>query len=333
MTRKRRKKDVADLSRPERRGPPGRSPLLVIAGFPEATAEIAAAAINGDADTRWRAIAVSFGRDDAAIYADLSATLELGRLACEFADQAAPDPEGIPTPSRIVVAYVPCAGSTRLWDVFGHAVWPVRLEHPDWPVDARRHWRHEIEAVNLLLRRARASVEAEPAEGVRERLETRRSDEPLLLPARNFHLDDAVRLFTPFREFMAGDLAIDQVGAGVHAERFAYERLPGYYSRMGGRGKRFCVDARDLVFAKSNHGQHGGQPMIARGARITSGLLQRVLEARFRFGTPLEPEGFQHDVQREGRTQLNGEMFDCVILGPVPISGSHANVFPSDVVT
>lgn len=333
MTRKRDKKEVADLSRAQGRGPPGRSPLLVIAGFPEATAEIAAATINNDPDTRWRAIAVKFGRDDAAIYADLSATLELGRLTCAFADEAAPDPDGIPTPSRIVVAYVPCQGSTRLWDVFGHAVWPVRLEHPDWPVDARRHWRHEIEAVNSLLRAAMSSAEAEPAEGLRQRLEARRSDDPLLLPARNFHLDEVRRLFGPFRDFMAGNLGIGQVGAGVHAERFAFERLPGYYARMGGRGKRFCVDARDLVFAKSNHGQHGAHPIIERGAKVTSDLIQRVLEARYRFGTPLEPPGFQHDVQREGRTRLHNEMFDCVLRGPLPISGSHANVFPSDVVT
>lgn len=333
MTRKRDKKDVADLSRPERRGPPGRSPLLVIAGLPEATAAVAAATINNDADTRWRAIAVSFGRDEAAIYADLSAALELGRLACAFADQSAPDPEGIPTPSRIVVAYVPCQGSTRLWDVFGHAVWPVVLEHPDWPVDARRHWRYEIEPVNLLLRVAMAEAEAEPADGLRHRLEARRSDDPLLLPARNFHLDETRRLFGPFREFMAGSLGIDDVGAEVQAERFAFERLSAYYGRMGGRGKCFCVDARELVFAKSNHGQHGAYPMIERGAKVTSNLLQRVLEARYRFGTPLEPPGFQHDVQREGRTQLNKEMFDCVLRGHIPISGSHANVFPSDVVT
>jgi hypothetical protein len=333
MTRKRDKKNVADLSRPEGRGPPGRSPLLVIGGLPEATAMVAAATINNNPNTRWRAISVKFGRDDAAIYADLSATLELGRLTCAFADKAAPDPKGIPTPSRIVVAYVPCQGSTRLWDVFGHAVWPIVLTHPDWPVDARGHWRHEIEAVNLLLRAAMDPAEAEPADVLRQRLEARRSDDPLLLPARNFHLDEERRLFGRFREFMAGDLGIDQVEAGVHAERFAYERLPGYYARMGGRGKRFCVDARDLVFAKSNHGQHGAHPTIARDAKITSDLVQRVLEARYRFGTPLEPPGFQHDVQREGRTMLHNEMFDCVLRRHIAISGSHANVFPSDVVT
>jgi hypothetical protein len=331
MARPGAKKGVAVLSRAEGRGPPGRSPLLVIAGLPVATASPAAATIVNDRGVRWHAISVPFGRDDGAIYPDHRAVLELGRLVCEFAREAVPDPTGVPSPSRIALAYVPCDGSERLWDVFGHAVWPIRLAHPDWK--GRGHWRHDIGTVNRLLGSATASAESEAVEGIRLRLEARRSDDPLLLPARNFHLDTERRLFDPFRDFMKGTLNIEEVGTDVRAERFAFNRLPHYYTRMGGAGKRFAFDDRRLVFAKSNHGQHGGRPMIERGAVVTPALLQRVLEARYRFGTPLEPEGFQHDVQREGDAVLNKERFDCVIRGERRLSGSHVNVFPSDVVT
>lgn len=327
------KKAVDDLSRPERRGPPGPSPLLVIAGLPAATALPAAATINNDRDSRWSAVARAFARNDGAIYADDGAIVELGRQTCAFAMKDARDREGVPTPSRIVVAYVAETGFERLWDVFGHAVLPIPLHHPDWDWPKGRHWRHEIETVNRLLRRALREVENETTEALRLRLEARRSDDVLLLPGRNFHLDPEHRLVERFRSFMCDGLNIEGVEAGISVERFPYERLKLFYDRVGGRGKRFAVDSRDVVFAKSNNGQHGGQHEIPAGTDMAPPLLQRTLEGRYRFGTPLKPEGFQHDVQHENGVEFNDEWFDCVIKGSTQFSGDHVNVFPSDVVT
>lgn len=331
--RGKRKKASGDLSRPERRGPPGPSPLLVIAGLPEATALPAAATINNDRDSRWRAVAGVFPKGDGGIYADDAAIVDLGRLTCAFASEGARDAHGVPTPSRIVVAYVAEAGFARLWDVFGHAVWPIPLHHPDWDWPKGRHWRQEIETVNRLLKRAIGQAEEKAAEALRLRLEARRSDDVLLLPGRNFHLDAEQRLVDRFRSFMSDGLDVAGVEAGIRVERFPFERLAPYYIRMGGRGKRFAIDNRDIVFAKSNHGQHGGHHELPAGTDMTAPLLQRMLEARYRFGTPLEPEGFQHDAQREKGAQFTNEWFDCVIKGPVQLSGDHVNVYPSDVVT
>jgi len=328
MTRKRKKRPVEALSRPEKRGPPGPSPLLIIAGLPKATALPAAATINLNTDSRWRASAVAFSNHDAGFYSVADTILELGRLACAFAMEGKRDEDGVPTPSRIVVAYVDAPGFERLWDVFGHAVLPVPLHHPDWTWPKGRHWRHEIETVNPLVRRAIATAEAEASETLRLRLEARRAEDALLLPGRNFHLDGQHRLIERFRGFMAGALDVPAIEAGIRVERFAYERLRLYYSRMGGYGKRFAVDRRDIVFAKANYGQHGGQHEIPACAPITADSLQRALEARYRFGTPLEPAGFQHDAQRE-----NSAPFNSVVKGQVAFSGHHVNIFPSDVVT
>jgi hypothetical protein len=327
------KKAVDDLSRRARRGPPGPSPLLVIAGLPQATALPAAATINNDRDSRWRAVARAFARNDAGIYGDGAAIVELGRQACQFALERRRDREGVPTPSRIVLAYVAEQGFERLWDVFGHAVLPIPLDHPDWDWSKGRHWRHEIETVNLLLRRALHEAENGAAEALRLRLEARRSDDILLLPGRNFHLGPEDRLVDRFRNFMSNRLDVVGVEAGIRVERFSYTRLKPFYGRVGGRGKCFAIDSRNIVFAKSNNGQHGGQHEIPRGADMTAPLLQRTLEGRYRFGTPLEPEGFQHDVQREMGAVFNNEWFYCVIRGPRQFSGDHVNVFPSDVVT
>jgi hypothetical protein len=328
-----KKKVVEALPRSEKRGPPGPTPLLVIAGLPEATALPAAATINNDRDTRWRAVATAFAQREAGIYADPSTTLELGRLACAFALKRARDADGVPTPSRIAVAYVAEDGFEQLWEVFGHAVLPLPLVHPDWGWPKGRHWRHEIETVNRIVKRALAQAESEETEALRLRLEARRSDDVLLLPGRNFHLDARHLLIERFRDFMSGRLDAARVEVGIRIERFSYERLAPFYKRMGGRNKRFALDTRDIVFARSNYGQHGGHHEIAADADITAPLIQRAFEGRYRFGTPLEPEGFQHDAQREKVAQFNAEQFNCVIKGPIPISGDHANVFPSDVVT
>lgn len=328
-----KKKAAGALSRPEKRGSPGPTPLLVIAGLPEATALPAAATVNNDGHSRWRAIARAFTSRNEGIYAEAGAILELGRLACRFAIAGARDVDGIPTPSRIAVAYVESAGFNRLWDVFGHAVWPVPLRHPDWTWPKGQHWRHEIETVNAVLRHSLAAAEANAAETLRLRLEARRTGDVLLLPGRNFHLDTERRLVERFRSFMSGEIDVAGVEDGIRIEKFAYERLAEFYKRMGGRGKRFALDSRDIVFAKSNYGQDGGQHEIPASADLTATLLQRTLESRYRFGTPLEPPGFQHDAQREEGAQFAREPFDCVSKGGVKVSGDHANVFPNDVVT
>lgn len=327
------KKAVDKLSRPERRGPSGPSPLLVIAGLPAATALPAAATINNDRDSKWRAVAVAFARNDGAVYADDAAIVERGRLACGFAAPGARDARGVPMPSRIAIAYVHEPGLENLWNVFGHAVWPIPLHHPDWDYAKGLHWRHSIEAVNLVIGSAIRSAAAGSAEAVRLRLEAHRSDDVLLLPGRNFHLDAERRLVERFRAFMSDALDVAGVEAGIQRERFAFERLKPFYLRVGGAGKRFAVDCRDIIFAKSNNGQHGAQHAVPANAQITAALVQRTLESRYRFGTPLVPDGFQHDAQREGGALFNAEPFDCVIKGTVPISGDHANVYPSDVVT
>jgi len=130
---------------------------------------------------------------------------------------------------------------------------------------------------------------------------------------------------------MAGELDIAAIEGGVRTERFPFERLSGFYVRTGGRNKEFAIDARDLVFAHSKVGQHGGEPELP--VNPDAAAIQRVLEGRYRFGTRFAQPGFQHDVQWEKGKSLAKERFECAAQGPVAVSGPHANVYPSDVVT
>ncbi len=312
-------------------GQPGPSPLLVIAGLPKLTALSAAATINNK-EKRWKSVAGVFPNNDSEIYANDSAITDLLVRTCKFAIAGRRDEAGVTIPSRMVVAYVAAEGSDRLWDGFGHSVWPIPLVHPDWAPMKERHWRFDIHEVNILLKRAIHAAEAETPEEMRLRLEARRTDDVLLLPGSNFHLANHEQLRTRYRAFMRGEISADQIEEEVHVERFAYERLAEFYNRTGGRGKKFAVDQRKLVFAKSQYGQDGAHHDIDPGRQLTQELLRRELEGRFRFGTPLEPPGFQHDVQRELGEPLVRERFDCTINGLVEVSGDHANLFANDVV-
>src|SRR3546814_16220605 len=117
-------------------------------------------------------------------------------------------------PGLLAVAYVAQDWADALWRVFGHAVWPRPLVHPDWTYPNGRHWRHDIEVVNALLRRAVATMVVSPARDMQLRLEARRGDDPLLLPGRNFHLAGGERLVGRFRAFVAGRLTAGEVGDG-----------------------------------------------------------------------------------------------------------------------
>jgi hypothetical protein len=309
-------------------GAPGPAPILAIAGLPRATAVAASGTVN-NGKNRWRAIASPFPDNDAAIY-EGPALADLLRLVCAFARDRAKDRVGIPVPSRLLLAYVRSPDSDRLWEGFGHAAWPIAFREVDAPADLR-HWRHNIDVVNQRVAEVLQRAEGAGVEDLRLRLEARRTDDVLLLPARNFHISEDDRLVTGFRSFMTGAATADEVEAGITIERFAFSRLPTFYKETGGTNKRFAKDARGLVFARSNRGQHGAHHAdLPKDAELP--VLRRSLEGRFRFGTPIVPEGFQHDVQWEKDRPLKAVKFDCAQGGPVQVSASHANVYPNDVV-
>lgn len=331
MAKAKAKEDTPVPTRKELRGPPGPSPLLVIAGLPAATAEAAARTINND-NSRWRAVAGVFPTRDGRFY-EPGAILDLAKTASNFAVASGAMADNVPDPSRIVLAYVAAVGAERLWDAFGYSVWPIAISHPDGDWRGGRHWRHDIESITSLLQRALRDAESDPVEAIRLRLEARRAEDVLLLPGRNFELNDEEALADRFNQFMEGQVDIAGIEHGVRVERFPFTRLAPFFRRHSGAGKSFAIDARDLVFAKSNNGQHANQHLVAHEETLDAERLRRELEGRFRFGTPLEPAGFQHDVQRERGELLKDIPMVCVIKGDVLASGDHVNVFPSDVVT
>ncbi len=334
-TAPKQKQKAGDVSRSERRGPPGPSALVLIAGLPKETATIVARTIANDESLAWRAVASRFPPHDGAVYGDGDAILALGRAACGISANSGKDEQGVPTPSRIALAYVADVGAaTPLWDVFGHAVWPIPLRHPDWRFPLGRHWRNDIPTAVQVIRQALRGAEQPDVDAVRLRLEAQRIDDALLLPGRNFSLGNEVTLSDRFRAFMNDEADTAAVEADIRKERLPFERLSRFYAKTGGRNKCFALDDRALIFARSNAGQHGGDHAFeAVPADAGAPTLRVALEGRYRFGTPFAQAGFQHDVQWPDGHPLDDQRFECSNKGPVAAEGTHVNVYPSDVVT
>lgn len=70
-----------------------------------------------------------------------------------------------------------------------------------------------------------------------------------------------------------------------------------------------------------------------RSQRMDAGLeeISRLLRALYRFGGPLK-NGLHHDAQRRDGTKLERCEFDCDVAGRVTVTGSHANVYPTDFI-
>ncbi|MND44883.1 hypothetical protein D3C80_357320 [compost metagenome] len=319
------------MSKPARRARPAPCPLLLIAGLPKETAEPAAQTVNNDRTTPWRAEAVAAPRD--RLYSS-QAIVDLMGQACAYAMTADTD-EPIPNPSRIVLAYVAGDGADALLDSFGHSVMAVPLELPDWDWPNGLHWRFKIELVNMLVRRAMASAQTEPLEGLRLRLEAQSHSDPLLLPSRNFHLPNKEALTTRLGQVVhafPNVTPVEEIDTVVTRKRWPKDRLKRFYAATGGKNKLFAVDQRGLVFAKAGVGQHGGDQDIPTKVELDQHRLRRELEGRFRLGTPLRPAGFQHDVQWPDDVQLVREPLECFDEGAVRVSGSHANIYGNDVI-
>ncbi|WP_296176120.1 hypothetical protein [uncultured Brevundimonas sp.] len=324
------------VSRAKTRGVAGRAPLLVLAGLPQATAGAAANTINNDGKTPWRATAVAFPDRD-PVY-DVAAVEELAAQVLAYARENYQGEEDPVNPTRIALAYVDDEWTQPLWEVFGSAVFPVRMTDPGWEWPDGRPWRFDTDAVHAAVNRARIGAESEEVTATRLRLEAHRRDDPLLLPARNFELARDAMLHDRFLALLESGIAPADIAAideDVESRKFPFKHLPKFYAKTGGQNKSFAIDRRDLVFAKAHVGQDGGLHDIPADAEedLTAARLRRELESRFRFGTPLQPPGFQHDVQREFGAPLVRERMFCIDRGPVNVFGDHANVFGSDMIT
>jgi len=227
-------------------------------------------------------------------------------------------PASPPRPKSITLLYVPSQDAERLLRAFDFAVIAGPLTTLQAYGENGRQFRHERVAVEKAIDDAigRTGQPKLALDEIAQRIGRLTDREALLLPPRNFHLEEG-RLERLFIEFRQSQRPIN--------DRFVELDL----ARIGPRADSLAyVDGRKVAFftARAYHGfpREIREPPSERD-------LQSVLRSLYRFGAPLL-NGFHHDAHPRDGGSFQDFEFDCERDGRVAVTASHANIYPNDFV-
>jgi hypothetical protein len=216
-------------------------------------------------------------------------------------------------PRQLVLAFVPGPGDGELTAAFGVSAHLLPLEDP-----AVAWWRDGSRAVNVVSFVASNRLRNLPSTEVGQAVLNQPRKSPVALPSRNFFLERD----TPLKETL-DEIARDRVPLNSIKDKVRLSR-----KRDGTKGP---VDARGRYFLVDQSSHAPSRFVESSSSPEERTKLHRIkLEGLYRLGFPL-PEGFHHDVTRDG-SSLQNEQFTCAREGGLTVSGTHANVYPNDFV-
>ena len=185
--------------------------------------------------------------------------------------------------------------------------------------------RHNAEACEAALKRAFETYNAQLLGFLQNKIESRKSSEPLLLPPLNFHLPENP-LRNVFCELTRGTRVWQNaIPEEIVTRRFDKAMLPNFLGHQ--EHQDIYQDARDVVFPCARASELHGAQDINRSAPVSD--LCNILRSTYRFGISL-PQGFHHDAQFEGNRQFKDTPFTCSKKGAITVNGRHANIYPND---
>jgi len=230
-------------------------------------------------------------------------------------------------PRRIVLFYVPSDDDCLLLAAFDFFVFPVPLRDLA-KFDATGHQvRHQRTACEDAVQKGMDVYSRELVGIVQQRVESRRSSEPLLLPPLNFHLKEQ-RARDAFYELTRGMRAWENALAdGITPEMFDHKRLPDFLGHQ--ETQLIYKDTRGVVFPCCRASEPHGGKKFDHDAEVD--VLRDLLQSTYRFGAILPP-GFHHDAQFEGGRHFKTTSFQCSREGELSVTATHANIYPNDYV-
>lgn len=302
--------------------------LFLLAGLPNPLHSRIEEFLQNVAGSNAKVIAIPSPSYDGKLYRErtvqtllmASAHFAIRRLKNRSEDQAA-------RPRRIVLFYVPAEDAERLLRAFDFFVFPVSL--PDLATfdEQGRQRRHHRGVCESAIRKGMEVYNRDLVQLLQQRIESRKSYEPLLLPPANFHLNDQ-RLRQAFCELTRGTREWANAMPGtVSPQTFDHEMLPNFLDPN--ERQLIFRDTRNVVFPCARPREFHGVPEIDSDAELA--VLRELLRTIYRFGISL-PQGFHHDAQFEGGRHFNQTRFDCSREGQLLVTASHVNIYPNDYV-
>ena len=307
----------------DRRNESSSKPLVLLAGLPHPTCGAVANTTEKSLFPSPRVIFEASGTDNNNLYRFETVT-GLLRAVSDHAVRQLKANTQVPTPTQILLAYVPGADDERLLAEFDFFVFPVRLTRLAEYDERGRQYRHDRKVaeeyvVGSLETALRSFME------VKRRLSSPSWREPLFLPPRNFRVSATERMADIFTDMRRAVQPWGPPIPNVRTTKVTHKELSKHLRE--GASREVLSDARGLLFP---HDQSGHGPVRALDPTSSHEERKQFMRSSFRFGVPLI-DGYHHDVQYGGRG-LGGETFECSRRGVVQLDCDYANIYPNDFI-
>jgi hypothetical protein len=310
--------------------------LVVVVGLAPGIVEQARGWIERALGKPVRVIPIRASQDDNTPYSNVQISEIIGTVA-DYAKRKR-KAEQQPTPSSIILLYVPGQTQEPMLAAFDFFVFPIPMVALAG-FENGKQLRHDATEVKAAIDDALSpgSVSMESFKAVHERVTAVRDAEPLQMPPVNFHFERNRPIREIFIAMRRGNRDwVDGVNELIQKE-FGHERIP----HLRNEARRWAYrDARGLVFLRADLLAHHGanREVIEDDEEPDEGDEEDVqaelalLRGAFRFGCPLLP-GFHHDVQLEKDKLLKHIWFECGRKGRVNSAKVvYANIYPNDIV-
>ena len=301
--------------------------LAIVVGLPPALVGQVGAWVTEAIAKPVRVIPIAASPDDNRPYSTTQVNQILGNVI-EYA-QKRRKAEQQPSPSSILLLYVPGPTQEPLLTAFDFFVFPVPLTALSTFREGRQ-LRHDPDEVRCAIKAVVApdSEAMRLFEAVQERVVAVRDAEALQLPPMNFYIGRDRPIAKIFAALRRGDLAWDAKIDELVPQEFDHERVPHLHK---GANRRAYQDNRGLVFLRASLLAHHGVNREVLEEDDGEEGAGHLLRGAFRFGFPLSA-GFHHDVQFEEDRTLDTTVFSCAQKGAIQTKETYVNIYPNDIV-
>lgn len=300
-----------------------KTPLVLLAGLPHPICAAVAGVTEKGLSPSPRVIFEASGSDDNHLY-KVQTVSGLLRAASEYSVKRIKASTEVPTPTQILLAYVPSADDERLLTEFDFFVFPVRLARLAEYDQYGRQYRHDLKVAEEYVAPSIETALRNFLE-IKRRLSSPSWKEPLFLPPRNFKVSDDERMAAVFTEMRRAARPWGSSPSSIRTMRVTHEQLSAHLPP--GVSKEVLCDSRSLLFPL-DRSRHGLVRELDAGSSDED--RKQLMQASFRLGVPLI-DGLHHDVQYGGRS-LGGEVFECSRRGSIKLDSACANIYPNDFV-